>query len=200
MKVWVHRWVFNLYCSLFSLEFSSPRARVILHSVNTTIPSLQRSPTNSGKKILWGMNSPACWCAGFPNKVTIAFLKISSLCPMTSNVRLNSEHIHETSAEVLLFLVFFFYTKVFIFLGSLATHWLLFFSFIFISWRLITLQYCSGFCHTLTWVSHGFTCVPHPDTPSCLPPHPIPLGLPRAPTLGTCLMHPTWAGGLFQPW
>ena len=26
----------------------------------------------------------------------------------------------------------------------------LFFSYIFISWRLITLQYCSGFCHTLT--------------------------------------------------
>ena len=25
-----------------------------------------------------------------------------------------------------------------------------FFSFIFISWMLITLQYCSGFCHTLT--------------------------------------------------
>ena len=46
-----------------------------------------------------------------------------------------------------------------------------FFSFIFISWRLITLQYCSGFCHTLTWISHGFTCVPHPDPPSHLPPH-----------------------------
>ena len=29
-----------------------------------------------------------------------------------------------------------------------------FFSVIFISWRLITLQYCSGFCHTLTWISH----------------------------------------------
>ena len=40
-----------------------------------------------------------------------------------------------------------------------------FFSFIFISWRLITLQYCSGFCHTLTWISHGFTCVPHPNPP-----------------------------------
>ena len=26
----------------------------------------------------------------------------------------------------------------------------IFFPFIFISWRLITLQYCSGFCHTLT--------------------------------------------------
>ena len=31
-----------------------------------------------------------------------------------------------------------------------ATPLSFFFSFIFISWRLITLQYCSGFCHTLT--------------------------------------------------
>ena len=38
----------------------------------------------------------------------------------------------------------------------------------FISWRLITLQYCSGFCHTLKWISHGFTCVPHPDPLSYL--------------------------------
>ena len=38
-----------------------------------------------------------------------------------------------------------------------------FFLIFFISWRLITLQYCSGFCHTLKWISHGFTCVPHPD-------------------------------------
>ena len=44
------------------------------------------------------------------------------------------------------------------------------FPFIFISWRLITLQCCSGFCLTLTWISHGFTCVPHPDPPS--PSHP----------------------------
>ena len=46
--------------------------------------------------------------------------------------------------------------------------------FIFISWRLITLQYCSGFCHTLTWISHGFTCVPHPEShpPPPSPSHP----------------------------
>ena len=50
-----------------------------------------------------------------------------------------------------------------------------FFSFIFISWRLITLQYCSGLCHTLTWISHGFTCVPHSDPPSHLPLCPIPM-------------------------
>ena len=67
-----------------------------------------------------------------------------------------------------------------------------FFSFISISWRLITLQCCNGFCHTLTWISHGFTCVPHPESPSCPPPHPIPLGHPSAPAPSTCLMHPTW--------
>ena len=67
-----------------------------------------------------------------------------------------------------------------------------FFPFIFISWRLITLRYCSGFCRTLTWISHWFTCVLHPEPPSYLPPHPIPLGLPSAPALSTCLMHPTW--------
>ena len=40
-----------------------------------------------------------------------------------------------------------------------------FFSFIFIGWRLITSQHCSGFCHTLTWISHGVTCILHPDPP-----------------------------------
>ena len=75
-------------------------------------------------------------------------------------------------------------------------------SFLFyfiISWRLITLQYYGGFCHTLTRISHDFTCIPHPDAPSHLPLHPIPLGLPRAPGPSTCLMHPTWAGDLFHP-
>ena len=58
---------------------------------------------------------------------------------------------------------------------------------------------CGGFCHTLKWNSHGFTCVPHPDPPSYLPLHPLPLGLPSAPGPSTCLMHPTWAGDLFHP-
>ena len=62
------------------------------------------------------------------------------------------------------------FSDLFCSLSSLYfTHFLkIFFSFIFISWRLITLQYCSGFCHTLTWISHGFTCIPHPDPPSHL--------------------------------
>ena len=56
-----------------------------------------------------------------------------------------------------------------------------FFSFIFVSWRLITLQYYSGFYHTLTWISHGFTCIPHPDPPSHFPLYLIPLGFSSAP-------------------
>ena len=59
--------------------------------------------------------------------------------------------------------------------------------------------YCSGFCHTLKWNSHGFTCVPHSDPPSHLPLHPIPLGLPSAPGPSACLMDTTWAGDLFHP-
>ena len=54
-----------------------------------------------------------------------------------------------------------------------------FFSFLFF-------LYCSALCHTLTSISHGFTCIPHPDPPSHVPLHPIPLGLPSA--WSTCLM------------
>ena len=54
-----------------------------------------------------------------------------------------------------------------------------------INWRLITLHYCSGFCHTLTWISHGCTCVPDPEPRSHLLPHPIPQGRPSAPALST---------------
>ena len=42
-----------------------------------------------------------------------------------------------------------------------------FFSFIFISWRLISLQHCSGFFHTLTWISHGFLNVSPLNSDSC---------------------------------
>ena len=62
-------------------------------------------------------------------------------------------------------------------------------SLFFFNWRLITLQYCNGFCHTLKWISHEFTCVPHPETPSHLPPHPISLDHPSKPALST-LSHP----------
>ena len=55
----------------------------------------------------------------------------------------------------------------------------------YFNWRLITLQYCGGFCHIFTWISHGCTCVPHPDTPSHFPSHPLPQGHSSAPDLTT---------------
>ena len=48
--------------------------------------------------------------------------------------------------------------------------------FFFFNWRLITLQYCNCFHHTLTWISHGCTL-------SYPPLHPIPQGHPSAPVL-----------------
>ena len=65
--------------------------------------------------------------------------------------------------------------------GFLSSYCFFFFSFIFISWRLISLQYCSGFCHTWIWISHEFTYIPHPNPPSHLPLYPIPLGYPSNP-------------------
>ena len=62
---------------------------------------------------------------------------------------------------------------------------IIFLYFFYVKWRLITSQYCGGFCHTFTWISPGCTCVPHPKPPFLLPPHPIPPGHPSAPALST---------------
>ena len=56
---------------------------------------------------------------------------------------------------------------------------LLLFKIIYFNWRLITLHYCGGFCHTSTWISHGLHVSPHPEPTSHCPSHPIPLGCPR---------------------
>ena len=37
------------------------------------------------------------------------------------------------------------------------------------------------FCHISKWICHRYTCVPHPESSSLLPPHTIPLGHPSAP-------------------
>ena len=68
---------------------------------------------------------------------------------------------------------------------------------ILVFWMLsFTLQYCSGFCHTLTRISHGCTFVPHSETPpnSLLIPSlwVILVHQPWAP----CLMSRTWTGDL----
>jgi len=37
------------------------------------------------------------------------------------------------------------------------------------------------FCQILKWIHHRYTCAPHPEPSSLLPPHTIPLGRPSAP-------------------
>ena len=69
----------------------------------------------------------------------------------------------EEGAPVIGYLIFQFLFSCFLFLKNL---------FIYFNWRLITLQYCGGFCHTSTCVSHGCTCVPVLTPPPPYPPHP----------------------------
>ena len=52
-----------------------------------------------------------------------------------------------------------------------------FFELIYFIWRLITLQYCGGLCHTLTRISHRCTCIPPSWTPSPLLSTPHPSGV-----------------------
>ena len=69
---------------------------------------------------------------------------------------------------------------MFIFSVILFTIFILFKKLIYFNWKLITLQYCGGFCHTLTGTVNGCTCIPHPEPASHLPLHPILLGFPNA--------------------
>ena len=53
------------------------------------------------------------------------------------------------------------------------------FLFFFILFLNFTILY--WFCQILKWIRHRYSCVPHPEPSSLLPPHTIPLGLPSAP-------------------
>ena len=50
-------------------------------------------------------------------------------------------------------------------------YFILFFNFTILYW----------FCHISKWIRHRYTCAPHPEPSSLLPPHTIPLGRPSAP-------------------
>ena len=70
----------------------------------------------------------------------------------------------------------------FVFYLYLSLFFFSFFSFIYLFIYFTVLYW---FCHTLIWIHHGCTCVPHPEPPSHVPPHPIPLGHPSAPAPST---------------
>ena len=66
----------------------------------------------------------------------------------------------------LLFFVSFYFYFILIFLI-----FILFFNFKILYW----------FCHISKWICHRYTCVPHLEPSSLLPPRTIPLGCPSAP-------------------
>ena len=75
------------------------------------------------------------------------------------------------------------------------------YKFIYFNWRLITLQYFSGFTiHGHESTTDVYVCVPHPEPPSHLPPHPIPPGHPVHQPQALCLMIRIWTGSLFHIW
>ena len=57
------------------------------------------------------------------------------------------------------------------FFDSFFFNLILFFNFTILYW----------FRHISKWIHHRYTCVPHPEPSSLLPPHTIPLGRPSAP-------------------
>ena len=67
--------------------------------------------------------------------------------------------------------LFFFFNFSFYFLSE-NIHWkkIFFFYFTILYW----------FCHTSTWICHRCTHIPHPESPSHLSLHTIPLGHPSA--------------------
>ena len=176
--------IFLLSCIIDFLSKSSAQSTVwavYSYFLLTLMVTLHRKPFSFFPHLA---QTYAPWKASFMSHFPVNTLQNTTthLITFCSDNLLLFFYLYYTFFHVLIFFSFFFK-----------------FLFFFISWRLITLQYCSGFCHTLKWISHGFTCVPHPDPPSHLPLHRIPLGLPSAPGLSTCLMHPTWAGDLFHP-
>ena len=60
---------------------------------------------------------------------------------------------------------------LFLFFFYLFIYFILFLNFTILYW----------FCQISKWIRHRYTCVPHPELSSLLPPHTIPLGHPSAP-------------------
>ena len=55
------------------------------------------------------------------------------------------------------------------------------FFFFFFNFILFNITILYWFCHISKWICHRYTCVPHPEPSSLLPPHTIPLSHPSAP-------------------
>ena len=100
------------------------------------------------------------------------------------------DDIKEFLDVIMVLKLFFFFLRLCFKKESFLIFLSFFFSFIFISWRLITLQYYFAIhWHESAMDLHVFTIL---NAPSHLPPHPIPLGLPNAPAPSTYASNLDW--------
>ena len=123
-------------------------------------------------------DSPHSWCLGFPGSSAgkESICKAGDPGLIAGSGRSPGEgngYPHQYS-------FFFFLYRMTVLFSTIVVIWFLWF-FKLINLFYFTILYWS--CHTLTWIRHEGTCVPHPEPPSYLPPHPIPLGHPSAPAL-----------------
>ena len=67
--------------------------------------------------------------------------------------------------------------------GHWCSQWAGLFVFCFFVFNFILFNFTIlyWFCHISKWICPRYTCVPHPEPSSLLPPHTIPLGRPSAP-------------------
>ena len=76
------------------------------------------------------------------------------------------------------------YNFSFLFFCLFVFNFILFLNFTILYW----------FCQISKWIRHRYTCVPHPEASSFLPPHTIPLGRPStpAPSIQYCASNLDW--------
>ena len=74
----------------------------------------------------------------------------------------------------------------FFFLSPCLFNFILFLNFTIFYW----------FCQISKWICHRYTCIPHPEPSSLLPPCTIPVHQPQA----SSIVHRTWIGDSFHIW
>ena len=107
--------------------------------------------------------------SGLWNKGVSELFKYKTALTETSRLIINQALLHLYRRAFLFYILW----SILSFILSLFFFYYYFFFFYFTIWY--------WFCCTSTWIRHGCTRVPHPEPPSHLPPHTIPLGHPSAP-------------------
>ena len=124
---------------LMSIESVMPSNHLILCHPLLLLPSIFPSIRVFSNESVLCIRWPKYWSFSFSISLSNEYLGLISLridwldlLAVQGTLKSLLQH-HSSKASILWCSAFFF-----------------FFSFIFISWKLIALQYCSGFCHTLT--------------------------------------------------